>query len=447
MGKKESSTLKRRAFLEASAGTVAAAGLTGIVGCERGDSKKSRTQPVASDSEIKLAGRTLEELRDLYRYDLFEDYIPFVYKYVVDHEHGGFMCHTDRDGTNLSGRKRTWYEGRGIWVSSFLYNKLDPDPKHLEVAGKSVEFILKNKPEGDRFWPQLMTREGKPTNWISRVYGDLFVATGLQEYSKAVKDDMYWDMAKEIMLKCMRMYDRPDYGRAINGAGALPRLGQRYLGHWMIFIRLASQMLEFKSDPDVEAVVERCIDAIMNHHFNTEYGFLNEELPHDMKRIPDKKYTSASLGHGMETLWMVMYEAHRRKDKNLFNLAAERFKRHVETAWDDIYGGVFTGIDVETMVPSLSKVLWAQEEVLIGTMFMFEQTGDRWAEDWYGKVYNYVRDTYPLKKYGYPIWILYGDRKVTFEEHTIRVGNFHHPRHLMNNLLSIERMIKQGRTV
>ena len=41
-------------------------------------------------------------------------------KYVIDHVYGGFMCNTDRDGTNITQDKNTWYEGRGIWVYSFL---------------------------------------------------------------------------------------------------------------------------------------------------------------------------------------------------------------------------------------------------------------------------------------------------------------------------------------
>ena len=433
--------MKRRAFLGTTAGTVAV--ISGVAGC----AQEQKESPVSLPSVTvngKLAGKTLEELRDLYRYDLFEDYIPFVYKYVVDHEYGGFMCNTDRDGTNITKNKKTWYEGRGIWASSFLYNKLDPDPQHLEVARKSVEFILKNKPEGDRFWPQTMTREGKPITWISEVYGDLFVATGLSEYSKAVGDDTYWNMARDIMLKCMRMYDSPDYGKSINGSEELSPHGQRYLGHWMIFIRLATQMLEFKSDPEVEAVADRCIAAIMNYHFNPEYELLNEELPHDMIRRPDEEYNQASLGHGTETLWMLMFEAYRRKDKKLFELAAERFKRHVEVAWDDIYGGAFTELNVETMVPVLSKALWLQEEILIGTLFLIEHTGDEWAKQWYGKMYTYVRDKYSLKQYGFPIWILYADRKVTFERNYNRVGNFHHPRHLMMNLLALDRMIERG---
>ena len=86
----------------------------------------------------------------------------------------------------------------------------------------------------------------------------------------------------------------------------------------------------------------------------------------------------------------------------------------------------------------------AQEEVLIGTLFLIEHTGDQWAKDMFAKMYDYVIDKYPLKQYGYPLWILGADRKVTFEEHYTRVGNFHHPRHLMLNILSLERMIEKG---
>ena len=141
--------MKRRTFLESAAGTAAV--VTGFAGCTV-DQKNSKETAPAGD-RIKLAGKTLEELRDLYRYDLLEDYIPFLYEHVVDHEYGGFMCETDRDGTNITTNKRTWFEGRGIWVSSFLYNHIENDPKHLEVARKSVEFIMKLKPSGKEFWP------------------------------------------------------------------------------------------------------------------------------------------------------------------------------------------------------------------------------------------------------------------------------------------------------
>ena len=438
--------MKRRVFFSSAA---SAAALTGLPGCS-GDVKESK-QITPPDELVttngRLGGKTLEELRGRYHADLFDDYIPFLYKYVVDREYGGFMCTTDRDGTNLDTNKRAWFEGRGTWVSSFLYNKLDPDPEHLEVAKKSVEFVLQLLPKDpDSFFPMGMTREGKPLTWTSDVYGDLFVATGLQEYSRAVKDDSYWQLAKELMLKCLRLYDRPDYGKSVNGSKAMATLGQRYLGHWMIFIRLCSQMLADRDDPEVQAVIDRCLEAILDHHLNPEFGMMNEELPHDMVRKDGEPYNSISLGHGTETLWMVFYEALRRGDRALYERAAKVFKRQVEVAWDDVYGGAFMSLTVgdDQMCYGTSKSLWLQEEVLIGTMFMVEHFGDEWAKHWYEKVYTYVLDKFPLKQYGYPIWILYADQKVTFEEHTNRVGNFHHPRHLMLNLLSIDRMIERG---
>ena len=105
--------------------------------------------PARNEEQGKLAGLSLEQLRDSYRYYLFEDFLPFMEKYVIDHQYGGFMCNTDRDGTNLSGNKLAWFEGRGIWVYSFLYNNFARNEKHLEVARKSLQFILRLSPSGE----------------------------------------------------------------------------------------------------------------------------------------------------------------------------------------------------------------------------------------------------------------------------------------------------------
>ena len=111
-------------------------------------------------------------------------------KYVIDHELGGFMCTVDRDGTQISSDKRGWYEGRGIWVYSFLYNKMAKEQKYLDVATKSVGFIMKHKPSGDNLWPETYKRNGANNSMPdTRLYGDLFIALGLQEYSKAAGDD------------------------------------------------------------------------------------------------------------------------------------------------------------------------------------------------------------------------------------------------------------------
>ncbi|MEN8229396.1 MAG: AGE family epimerase/isomerase [Bacteroidota bacterium] len=452
--------MKRRNFLTGSA--LASSGLLmGINACNPKDGKKI-SEDVSAAGTDRLAGQTMKQLLEQYRSYLFDDFLPFMENYVIDHTYGGFMCNTGRDGTNITQDKRAWYEGRGIWVYAFLYNKLKKDPQYLEIARKSVEFVLKNEPSGDNLWTGSFSREGKPVgDPPNNIYGDLFIANGLSEYSQASGEEKYWDKAKEILLKCLRIYNRPDYGYVVTyGPGGTYNLktatanhnisplevkhakGPRVLGHWMVIIRLVTQMLEQRSDPELEKIADECVDAIMNYHFNPEFNLFNEVLNHDLSRAEGAFSQFVYTGHAIETLWMLLYEAERRKDEVLLNLVAERFKRHVEVAWDDVYGGVFRALDnVNENIWKVDKVLWAQEEVLIGTLFMIEHTGDQWAKDMFTRMYDYVIDKFPLKQYGYPLWILGSDRKVTFEEQYTRIGNFHHPRHLMLNILSLERMI------
>lgn len=443
--------MKRRHFLTASFGTAAFLA-TGQVGCKKANDTLSEQDRSVTDGG-KLAGLTLPQLRDQYRYDLFEDFLPFMEKHIIDHEYGGFMCNADRDGTLISTDKNSWYEGRGIWAYAFLYNNLAKKEKYLDVARKSVEFILKNQPPGDQLWPRLLSRNGEPKSPpATQIYGDLFIAEGLAEYYKATGEKTYWDLARQILNKCIGIYDREDYvpdiGRTYLGPNAQPFHGARVLGVWMVLIRIVTQMLDMQPDHELESLANRCVDAVLNWHYNPEYDLINELINHDLSR-PDNEYAQlVYTGHAIETLWMLLYEAARRRDKKLFEKTARLFRRHVEVAWDDVYGGVFRNLkNVDKNIWSLDKALWAQEEVLIGSLFAIEHTGARWAKDWFARMYAHVREKFPLKQYGFPLWILYADRKVTFQRKYHRIGNYHHPRHLMLNLLSIERMIKRDGNV
>jgi len=399
----------------------------------------------------RLNGLSFKELREQYRSGLFEDFLPFMDKYVIDREYGGFMCHADRDGTRVSTAKRAWFEGRGIWVYSFLHNKFGRDPKHLDVARKSVEFILKNKPEGDNFWPGSFTREGKPLEdpnppfyGRTSIYGDLFIATGFAEYSKSDGNGHYWDIARGILLKCMNIYDNRPGHCSLPPTDSAPGVDSpRILGHWMVFLRLATEMLESKADPAVEKIAGRCVKAIMDHHFNPEYGLLNEYINHDMSRI-NSDYGEISTGHGTEVLWMILDEALRIKNRELFDLAAARLKRHIEVFWDDVYGGLMVElVHANRNTWNTQKWLWLQEEALIGVMMVIEHTGVQWAKDWYARISVYMRDKFLLKQYGLLLWIFNAGRKVTFERNSDRIENFHLPRYLMLNLLAIERIINK----
>ncbi|NUQ65480.1 MAG: hypothetical protein HUU20_23680, partial [Pirellulales bacterium] len=265
--------MNRRELLAASAS--AGLSLWGFSSAAAQEKEKA-SPPGRLAADGKLAGRTLQQLRDRYRYDLFDDFLPFMDKHIIDHELGGFMCHADRDGTLLSTKKNAWYTGRGIWIYAYLYNELAPEDNYLQVARKSTEFILRKPPQGDDLWPAEYTKEGEPMppqgqfiggNYVEvskEVYGDLFIASGLVEFGRAVKDPSYWDKAKQIVLKCVRVYDRPDYApgapKVYLGADAAnaPELpGARLLAVWMLLIHTGSQMLAQRQDKEIQAIVDR----------------------------------------------------------------------------------------------------------------------------------------------------------------------------------------------
>ena len=70
--------MKRRNFFGATVGSAAA--LAGLAGCEKTTktSQPTRSVPLVTDDNGRLAGFTLEELREQYRYDLLDDYMPFI---------------------------------------------------------------------------------------------------------------------------------------------------------------------------------------------------------------------------------------------------------------------------------------------------------------------------------------------------------------------------------
>ncbi len=397
-----------------------------------------------------IAGLPLSGLRDFYRNELFDQFVPFMERHLIDREYGGFLCHADRDGTLLSTEKVTWYVARGVWVYSFLYSHFGRDGKFLEVARHALEFLMNTRPAPGTAWPKRFTREGKPlTPPDPEIYGDLFIAEGLTAYSAATGDDRWWREAKEILLQCVRIYDSPDYapeiGQTYFGPDARPFPGARVLGVSMISLRLASQMLELSADNEIQAVADRAIEALIDRHLNPEFGLLNEILAHDFTR-PSNEYSQlVYIGHAIEAMWMVMFEALRRDDKILWSTAARLFRRHVEVAWDDVYCGVFRNLrDVDRNIWDVDKVLWAQLEVVVGCLCLVENGGDRWASEMFERMFKYLRDNFRLERHGLPLYMFTADRKATFERHSDRIENYHLPRYLMLSLLTIERMLARS---
>lgn len=434
--------MKRKHFL-----TSAAALSFGSIGTAYGfnsSSSGSNSRRLASaEANDHL---DFSKLRDFYSSQLFERFLPNMNRSAIDHERGGFMCDVNIEtGERNSTNKRAWYEGRGMWTYAFLYNNVRQSPEILEVARKSKDFILRHKPETPgAYFPGSYDRRGRVLSADGNLYGNLFIAEGLAEYAAASGEEEYYDIARQLVLDGVERYDRPDYDYHISYLSPdAPQIeGVRVLGHWMVLLIGSTHMLLHRDDPAIREISDRSIDAIMNYHLNADYGLLNEGLNHDLS-VPDNEFSQfAYTGHGIETIWMVMYEAVRRRDRALYERAAEAFKRHVTVAHDAVYGGYFRSLDhVDENRWKVDKVLWLQEEVLIGTMLMIEHTGDEWAKEIFLKTHDYVQEKFARPEFRF--WTSGGDR--TLEEYnSSRAEHYHHPRHLMLNLMALDRIIERN---
>lgn len=402
----------------------------------------------------KIAGMTLEELRDDYRDRIFNRYLPFWEKGGYDSELGGFMCELYDDGRVQNDEKYIWYQSRGIWVYSFLYNNFGKERQYLEKAQKTRDFIVQNMYLGDGQWRESVNRFGKPVEskvaqgTSKDVYGALFSAAGLIELYKAVgrKEDL--EIAETSLWSSVKAYESEGYeGITVPG---IDKKGLRTLGHSFMIVWILSTLLSFRKDPKLEELQNEHIDHIINDFWNPDFGINNENLFHDYKRLPGFE-TVMYTGHYLETLWILLHEALRRNDMNLFEKIKFRIRRLIEMSWDYVFGGLGTenyyvfGINGNCPGQEYDlKVMWAHTEMLIATMSVLEHTGETWAKDWYERGREYSLRT--MANTGNGVWRQavdrFGNDKKRPEISIYRKDNFHQIRYQMMNLLALERIIK-----
>lgn len=410
-------------------------------------------------SQAHLAGMSLTDLHGYYERELFDKFLPFWDKHGIDHELGGVLCNMDYDGTLANTEKFVWFQGRAIWVYSFLYNHFRKDPKYLEIARKAKDFLLKHAPLENGWWATSLSRTGRvlKRSAIPDVTAVLFGAEGLQEYAYAARDDYARQMAVQLFKMAFREIERPGFQ-----ADSTHPPGVRPQHLWMKGVRIATQILRRWKDPEVSGIAERSVDAIIQKHYNPDIGLNTDALNADFSR-PKEEAAKCSIGVSIETLWMVMDEADRRNDKRLWSVCADRIRHHLEVGWDWVFGGLAEWVNVEHGCyqwppehPTGTnlvfqgegeyfyqlKSMWALNEALIATLNVFERRGDRWAGDFFDMMYSLVEQKYSQRKRGLQGYMLFGDRRMNFQEHVSRQDNYHPPRQMMLNLLTIERMLQ-----
>lgn len=446
--------MKRRTLIKSliMGGAVVSTG--GIVS---GIATSCSKAPAAEGKEpTKIAGMTLDELENDYRHRLFNEYLPFWEKGGIDQELGGFMCELNDDGSVVKDEKYIWYQGRGIWVYSYLFNNFGKDEKYLQIAEKARDFLVNKMYMGNGQWHESVNRQGEPMQSSvsqgssSDIYGALFSAAGLIELYKANGNKEDLEIALASIRESEKAYNNPNYeGISVPGVNSK---GLRTIGHSFMFIWTLTNLLSFYEDQELEKLAKEHVDHVLIDFWNSEYGINNENLLHDYTRIPGHEAIMYT-GHYLETLWMVYHEALRTKDVEVLNTVEKRMKHLIEMTWDYVFEGMgsedFYVFQTENNCPGPDfdiKVMWSHTELLIATLSIYEQTGEKWAKEWYERGREFCLRTMANTDTG--VWRQAVDRFGKDKERPgigiYRKGNFHQPRYQMMNILAIQRMKKNG---
>jgi mannose/cellobiose epimerase-like protein (N-acyl-D-glucosamine 2-epimerase family) len=402
---------------------------------------------------------TLAQLRRQFHDELFGNLLPFWDRHGIDHKHGGVMHSLDYDGSVAGTNKLSWFQGRAIWVYSYLYNHFGKNRAHLDIARETKDFLLKNAPQPDGWWAEEFSREGKVVRPFSGdLYGMYFAAEGLQEYAWASQDEQARDLAFDLMRKLRRRIAEPDF---VCMDTKTP--GQRTQGLWMVNLNTARQMVARWPDAEIQSLLDEAIHNVVERHYNPEIGLNNEVLNHDFTRPKDHE-TKCLLGHSVETLWMIAEEALRRRDLKLWDTCTERIHKHLDVGWDHVYGGFAEWVNVDQggyIWPEYTPVgtnlvfrgvgeyfyvkpLWALNEILVATLNIVDQTGAEWAARYFEMAHELIEQRYSMKKHGQPGYMLFADRKMTYVPHTARQDNYHPLRQLMLSIRTLDQMIERG---
>lgn len=417
--------LNRRQFILGSAAPLGLVSL-GRAAQEPGEKPGDGNYGVASLSKTvvdRIAGMPLHELKDFHRRELDRDYLGYWKDHGIDWQNGGVMPYRElMKGMPYLAKhntlKQMYFQGRALWVFSYLFNHFGHDERHLAIARHTKDFIYKYARNPDNSWASELTPEGRVLLAASDPAGDFYVALGLSEYHKATGDKEALETALETIYAITRKVVAPDFMYYGGWDSEVYEPGTRFLGIWVHLLNTCIPLAELTRDKRVEQIAGMCVRYIIKHHWRPESGGFVELL--DQNFQPFGKGHHDSNWHGVQAAWMCMREAVRTGDRNLFMEAMTIGRRQLRSAFSD----EFEKIDINAPIEDLPR--WGPlEDYMLFNLLSIEHTHAPWAQYWYDKLFRFAYQ-----------------RPERFEQYDL----LHQPRRLFMTIEGLERMIgRQGR--
>lgn len=383
-----------------------------------------------------------KQLAEQYRDELLNRVMPFWVKNSVDTELGGFFTCLERDGSVYDTDKFIWLQCREVWMFATMYNKVEKRQEWLDIAIQGAEFLKIHGHDGNFNWYFSLDREGNPLvepynifsyTFAVIAYGQLYVATGNEEYA---------DIAKRTFDIVLSKVDNP------KGKWSKAAKGTRALKTFDLPMILCNVALEIESllEPDfLNSTIENCLHEVLDVFYRPEIDMIVECVSKDGQLVDCHEGRLQNPGHAIEAMWFIMDLGKRLNRPDLIEKAVHIALREVEYGWDKQYGGIFYFLDrlghPQQQLEWDQKLWWVHIETLITMLKGYELTGNQKCLEWFEKVHDYTWNHFVDSEY--PEWFGYLNRRgevlLSLKGGKWK-GCFHVPRGLFQCWKTLERL-------
>lgn len=335
--------------------------------------------------------KQFKRLAELYKSTLLDNVLPFWSEHSLDRQYGGYFTCLDRAGNVYDTDKFIWLQNRQVWTYSMFYNRLEKRSQWLDIARHGAEFLAKYGRDEEGNWYFALDRQGQPLVQPYNIFSDCFAAMAFSQYALASGDESAQEIALEAYNNVLRRQHNPKgkYNKAYPKTRSLKSLAIP-----MILANLSLEMDWLIEDSELEAILERTVQEMMQDFRDRETGLMYENVTPESEHLDCFDGRLINPGHGIEAMWFVMDIARRRQDLDLINQAVDVVISTLEFGWDQEYQGIYYLMDAQghplQQLEWDQKLWWVHLETLVALLMGFNLTGRTECLEWFELVHNYT---------------------------------------------------------
>ena len=329
-----------------------------------------------------------------FRGALLDEVLPF-WDRSVDREYGGFVTEINAHGeVHGNGDKHLVMQTRMIYSYALGY-RLTQDPSYLANARQGVEFFCAHFYDHEHGgWVRTTSRDGKPINREKWPYGIAFAVYALADYARVSDDREALRLAIETFdLQWQRAWDSERGGIYWNLAPDWsPADPTKRIDSMLHTMEAASALLAATGEQRYLGCLEQICATIMRHTYDPSHGCTHEWFNPDWTEALDRTRGLINYGHIAEAAWFTSVVAGYTGDVTLQQFGRSLLGFVLRHGWDQKHGGIFSYGHVNGDPVDLNKVWWMQAELLGGLSLAYRQTKDVLYLDWLRALATFIFD-------------------------------------------------------